>query len=118
MTLDEILMKYGNHELDIDFCKRNDKATTVFAYCHRHDVEGQFMKNYFLMISGKITALKIVADDETDISIHIAFIDKLPDGTYEINGMGDFVHFSVEGDLSVEELSEDVYESIISQSKK
>jgi hypothetical protein len=28
------------------------------------------------------------------------------------------VHFSVEGDLVVEELSEEVYESMISQSRK
>ncbi len=118
MTLDEIIIKYGTHELDIDFCKRKEETTTVFAYCHKHDVDGQFMKNYFLRISGKITALKIIADDETDISIHLAFIDKLSDGTYEINGVGDFVHFSVEGNLLVEELSEDVYENLISQSRK
>jgi hypothetical protein len=118
MTLDEIITKYGTHELDIDFCERKDETTIVFAYCHQHDVEGQFMKNYFLMISGKITALKMVAEDETDISIHIASIDKLSDETYEINGVGDFVHFSVEGDLVVEELSEEVYESMISQSRK
>lgn len=115
MTLDEIIIKYGTHELDIDLCKRNDEITTVFAYCHQHDVGGQFMKNYFLRISGKITPLKIEADDKTDISIHLASIEKLSDGTYEISGVGDFVHFSVDGDLGVEELSEGVYKSITCQ---
>ena len=118
MTLDEIIKKYGTHELDIDFCERNDETTTIFAYCHQHDVEGQFMVNHFLRISGKITIWKMIADDETDVSIHIASIDKLSDGTYEISGVGDFVHFSVEGDLGVKELSEDVYEDIISKSRK
>ena len=116
MTLDDIVAKYGTHELDIDLCKKNIDTTIVYAYCHKHDVDGQFMKSYFLRISGKITVLKLVADDETNINIHIASINKLHDGSYEISGVGDFVHFSADGELKVEELSKDVYESIVSQS--
>ena len=110
MTLDSIIEKYGMHELDIDFCKRYGDKVIIFAYCHRHNVKGVFMVNHYLKIQGNIIPIKIDVEDVNDISIHLAFIEKNIDGIYEISGCGGSIQFSVEGDLLVEELTEEDYQ--------
>ncbi len=102
MTLDHIIQTYGTHELDVSFCINNSTLCTISAYCHQHDIDGQFIVNHYLKITGKFTVLAIDVDDETDIYIHTAFIEKASDGTYEIHGVGGYVHFSVDSDLLVE----------------
>lgn len=109
MKIDNIIKKYGTHDLDVSFCINNGAISTVFAYCHQHNVDDRFMVNHYLKITGSIVALKVDVDDESDVYIHIACIEKSLDGTYEISGVGGYVQFSVEGELLVEELTEDDY---------
>ena len=78
------------------------------AYCHQHHVNKQFMVNHYLKIVGKFNVLKADVDDESDVYIHIACIEKSPDGTYEMSGVGGYVQFSAD-ELFVEELTEDDY---------
>ncbi|MBR2970213.1 MAG: hypothetical protein IKC48_00205 [Clostridia bacterium] len=118
MNLDDIINKYGMHALDIDLCQKKGDKTVVFAYCHQHDVDGQFMVNHNLMIEGKIIATKIEVDgddykDISDIYIHIAYIDKLKDGLYDISGVGGWIQFYVDGDLTVSELDEETYDKYV-----
>ena len=108
MTLDSIIEKYGIHELDIDLCKRQGEITTIFAYCHEHGKE-RFMLNHYLKIEGNIIPLDLCVEEENDIYLHVAFIEKLENNIYEIQGLGGRIRFSIEGDLSVEELTEDKY---------
>ncbi len=110
MTLDAIIEKYGTHELDVYFVK-NDAPTVVFAYCHQHDLNGQFMVNHYLKIQGKFSALEMDTGNEADVYIHIAYIEKDCDGSYEISGVGGNIRFCVEDELLVEEISEDEYSS-------
>ena len=112
MTLDAIIEKYGMHDLDIDKCQKTENGAVVYAYCHKHYVDGEFMVNYYLKIEGSFKIIEINADDEKDIDISVAWIEKLEDGTYEIGGAGDWVHFEVMGDLTVTELCEEEYERI------
>ena len=109
MTIDNAIKKYGTHDLDISFCVKNDIVSTVFAYCHQHNINGQFMVNHYLKITGKFAILKADVDDESDVYIHIANIDKSTDNKYEISGVGGYVKFSVEDELIVEELTETDY---------
>jgi hypothetical protein len=62
--------------------------------------------NHYLKISGNIIGLEFDVDDKDDITLHIANIEKLANGKYEICGVGGSVHFCVNGDFSVTELSE------------
>lgn len=48
-------------------------------------------------------------DDETDVYIHIAYIEKDRDGSYEITGVGGYIHFCIEDELTVNEITEDEY---------
>ena len=109
MTLDEIIAKYGTHELDIDLVKKNDKQTIIYAYCHQHNINGQFMVNHYLEILGKFNMLEKQLENENDICFHIAIIEKNEDGNYEISGCGGWLVFNVEGDLQVSELDEKTY---------
>lgn len=113
MLLDEIIQKYGMHELDIDCCKAENGLTAVYAYCHRHNVDGEFMVNHYLKITGNFTVLKTDFAGTDDVYIHMAWIEKMPNGTYEINGVGGCMQFSVNGDLLVKELSEQEYDAVI-----
>lgn len=110
MTLDDIIKKYGTHELDIDFCKRDNNVTFIYAYCHQHNIGDEFMVNHYLKISGDIMGIEFDVDDKDDISIHIANIEKTADGAYEVYGVGGSIRFSVNGDLLVTELSECEYQ--------
>ena len=111
MTLDAIIKKYGAHDLDVSFCINDDELTTVLVYCHQHNVNGQFMTNHYLKITGKFSILR--ADvDELDVYIHIACIEKSQDGTYEMSGVGGYVQFLTDGDLLVEELTESDYNKL------
>ena len=111
MTIDNIIKKYGTHDLDINFLINDGTVSTIFAYCHQHNVDRKFMVNHYLKITGKFIILKADVDDESDVFIHIAHVEKSEDGKYEISGVGGFVQFFTEGDLLVEELSEDDYNS-------
>ena len=110
MMLDELIAKYGTHELDVDLCKTEGETTTVYAYCHQHDVDGQFMVNHYLKIVGKIIPILMDVEDKTDIWLHIASIEKLEDEMYEISGVGGNIRFYVVGGLAVEEISEQEYD--------
>ena len=112
MTLDAIIEKYGMHDLEIGKCKKTENGVTVYAYCHKHNVDGEFMVNYNLKIEGDFRIIELNADDENDIYIDIARIEKLGDGTYEVGGAGDWLHFEVLGDLTVTEISDEEYETV------
>lgn len=112
MKLDEIISKYGMHALDIDLCKKNEDGCVVYAYCHEHNANGEFMVNHWLEIKGVFRIIDMDECDENDIFLHIAWIDKCEDGTYEIAGVGGLIHFAVEGDLTVRELGENEYDEI------
>lgn len=118
MTLDALIEKYGMHELDVDFCKKIDNEVLIYTYCHEHDVGGKFMLNHFLEIRGNLTAIEKEPDDEDDIFIHIAWIEKCDDGTYEIIGVGGRIHFSVEGELLVKELTQGAYDEQLNLARK
>ncbi len=109
MTLENIIEKYGTHELDVSCCISNGTTSTVYAYCHQHNIDDSFMVNHYLKITGAFVALRTDVDDESDIYIHIACIEKSPDGTYEISGVGGYVQFITKGELIVTELSEEEY---------
>ena len=109
MTLDAIIDKYGTHELDIDLVKQNNSHTIVYAYCHQHNINGQFMVNHYLEIVGKFLILKKQLENKNDICFHSAVIEKNEDGNYEIGGYGGWLVFSVDSDLQVNELSEETY---------
>ena len=109
MTLDDIIQKYGTHDLDIDGCTKDGEVTTVYAYCHQHNVDGQFMINRYLKIAAKIVILKADLDDATNVNIHAAFLEKASDGAYEIGGVGGWIRFVVNGEVSVKELTEENY---------
>lgn len=109
MTIENIFNTYGTHELDINFCADNGKVSTIFAYCHKHNIDGQFMINHYLKIIGKMSIVKADIDDESDVYIHIANIEKIEDNLYEINGVGGCVQLSANDDLIVEEISEEEY---------
>lgn len=113
MTLEKMIHKYGMHELDIDVCKK-ETETTVYAYCHEHETQGQFMVNHFLEVKGAFTVIKMDLEDEKAPSIHIAYIEKNKNGLFEICGVGGWIEFRVEGDLTVRELTEEEYEEKVS----
>ena len=75
----------------------------------QHNIDDSFMVNYYLKITGAFVALRTDVDDESDIYIHIACIEKSSDGTYEISGVGGYVQFTTEGELTVTELSKEEY---------
>lgn len=112
MTLDEIIDKYGTHELDIDLVKREEEKTIIYAYCHQHDIDGQFMVNHYLEIIGTFNPVEMNVEDENDIFIHIGLITKIDDNLYEIVSavFGDLIRFRVDSDLTVNELTEDMYD--------
>lgn len=99
--------------MDIDLCKKNGEYTGVYAYCHQHNVDGQFMVNYFLNVQGNFRIIDKKSDDSDNIEIHCAHIEKLEDGTYEICGVGAWIHFEVIGELNVCELTETEYSNQI-----
>jgi hypothetical protein len=109
MTIDSIINKYGAHDLDVNFCIKNNAMSAIFAYCHQHNINGQFMVNHYLKIIGKFTVLKFDVDDVTDVYIHIASVNKIANNVYAINGVGGYVEFSVDSELIVEALSQDCY---------
>ena len=109
MTIDSFINKYGTHDLDVSFSIKNNTVSTILAYCHQHDLNGQFMVNYYLKINGKFTVLKVDVDDITDVYIHVANIEKITDNIYDINGVGGYVKLSIDEELIVEELSQDCY---------
>ena len=109
MTLDELIAKYGTHELDVDLCKTDGRITMVYAYCHQHDVDGQFMVNYYLKVVGRIIPILMEVEDANDIWIHLASVKKLGTGMYEISVVGGNIQFDVVGELVAEELSEQEY---------
>lgn len=113
MTLDEIIAKYGTHELDIDFVKHQDEKTVIYAYCHQHNVNKQFMVNHYLEIIGSFEVIEKQIEEDNDIYIHVASIDKKEDGSYMIGGVGDWLHFNVVSDLIVNELTENAYQEKI-----
>lgn len=113
MTIDNIIAKYGTHDLDISFCIKNGMTSTILTYCHQHDVDGQFMVNHYLKINGTFEILEADVDDESDVYIHIAAIEKSANNTYEISGVGGYVKLSVEGELIVEEMSEKEYNELL-----
>ena len=117
MTLDDIIKKYGTHELDIDFCKRDNNTTFVYAYCHQHNIGSEFMVNHYLKIGGDIIGLEFDVDNKDDINLHIANIEKAEDGNYEIYGVGGRVRFCVNSNLSVTELSEHEYQKQIRENE-
>ena len=110
MTLDEIIAKYGTHALDIDLAKKHNDNTIVYAYCHQHDANGEFMINHFLKIEGKFDVVEMDVDNMDDICIPFAFIEKQPDASYEICGGGASIHFTANEPLSVVELEENEYQ--------
>ncbi len=116
MTLDEIIAKYGTHELDIDCIRHEGNKSIIYAYCHEHDVDGEFMVNHNLEISGLFRVLEKQLEDD-DMLFHIAIIFKNDDESYEImcGYNEDRVRFCVESDLDVKELSEEEYEREIQQ---
>ena len=111
MVLDEIIEKYGMHELDFDFCCEADGETVVYAYCHKHDEKDNKMINYFLKIKGCFEVIEKECDGE--FSIHLATIEKRDNGVYLISGAGDSALFCVKGDLTVTEFSKEEYEKNI-----
>ena len=110
MNLDQIIDKFGIHALDIDGCKRNGSETTIYAYCHEHGTSGEFMKNHYLEVRGAFVATVIEVDDAEEISLHVACIEKIEEGLYEISGVGGWLQFKVNGELCVIELSEKEYQ--------
>lgn len=115
MTLDEMIEKYGMHDLDIDYVQQINNETIIYAYCHQHNVNNQFMINHFLEIKGGISILEKTVEDENDIYFHLAVITKRNDGTYEIYGAltSDWLHFRIDGELKVNELTEKEYNKSI-----
>ena len=109
MTLDEIINKYGTHELDIDLVKQLDDKTFIYAYCHQHEIGEQFMINHYLEIVGSFSILN--KDFNDDITFHIAVITKLNDSSYTLTSAvsGDTISFLVKSDLQVNELTEKLY---------
>lgn len=100
------------HELDVTFAINEGKISTVYAYCHQHDIDGEFMVNHYLKITGNGLVLKAHVDDESDVFVHCAYIEKLSDSTYEIYGVGDCLQFKINGELHVTELPEDEFDAI------
>lgn len=111
MTLDEIIAKYGTHALDIDLAKKHNDNTIVYAYCHQHDVNGEFMINHFLKIEGKFDVVEMDVDNMDDICIPFAHVEKLMDGSYDICGGGAYVRFAANESLNVIELDESEYKT-------
>lgn len=112
MTLDDIIEKYGTHELDINVIKKDAETVCVYAYCQEHDGALTYFTNHYLKVIGKFIAIEKDLDDEDDIDIHVATIEKGEKGVYEIGGAGGYVKFTVEGDLVVEEITEEEYQKI------
>lgn len=73
MRLDEIINKYGMHALDIDLCQKNEDGCVVYAYCHEHNVNGEFMVNHCLEIKGIFRIIDIDECDENDIFLHLTY---------------------------------------------
>ena len=115
MTIDNIINKYGTHDLDINFCITDGTISTIFAYCHKHNVDGQFMVNHYLKVTGKLSVLKADVDDESDVYIHIACVEKISDSIYEISGVGGYVKFSTDEELLAEEVTEEDYNKQLQQ---
>lgn len=115
MTLDSIIEKYGMHELDIDLCKKVEDQTIIYVYCHKHEECPQSMTNYYLKLSGRFDVIESDIDDIEDSGIHMAFITKRVEGTYEISGVGGWIHFAVIGQLNICELTDEEYFNQIKQ---
>ena len=57
---------------------------TILTYCNQHNADGQFMVNHYLKLIGKFTILESGGDDESDVYIHIANVEKTAEGEYGI----------------------------------